>query len=113
MNFANIQAELVSKKEKKRVRDEYTSSLRKSFRLYAATLLAQHRLGIDIKDYEIHHIHPVSLGGSNKFSNLALVKPDLHDEIHWLIDRETRGMERGDKRLIKIPYFNGHIWGLE
>lgn len=40
------------------------------------------RRGTQPRGYQIHHILPLSLGGTNDFENLMLVQKDAHAEIH-------------------------------
>ncbi|MGN1063406.1 MAG: HNH endonuclease signature motif containing protein [Alphaproteobacteria bacterium] len=40
------------------------------------------RRGTRPRGFQIHHIIPLSLGGTNDFSNLMLVHEDIHMEIH-------------------------------
>lgn len=65
-----------------------------------------------LSSFEIHHIVPLSLGGTNKFDNLALVEPTLHAYVHRLIDNQ--GPIRGDSgQVIRIPKLPGLVWGLK
>lgn len=41
------------------------------------------------KNYQVHHIVPLSCGGDNSFDNLMLVHKDIHAEIHSRIWTEV------------------------
>jgi len=61
------------------------------------------------KYYELHHILPLSLGGTNNIENLALVHPDLHKSIHFFID--TQGQpSRYKQKLVWVPVLPNQLW---
>lgn len=102
-----------------KVRAEYTTRLREDFRDYAIhDLMAEHPIEpiVDhflpqyFASWHIHHIQPISLGGTNAFVNLALVSQEMHKEIHYLIDRQTVGLAIGESKTIDLPFMEGHIW---
>ncbi|MGE0190255.1 MAG: HNH endonuclease signature motif containing protein [Steroidobacteraceae bacterium] len=62
--------------------------------------------------FEIHHIVPISFGGSNiPEENLALVHPKLHKRIHRFIEFQGE-FDFDSKSIVRIPVFTGLVWGL-
>jgi hypothetical protein len=61
--------------------------------------------------FECHHIIPLSLGGTNDFTNVALVAPALHKDIHEYIEAQGR-LKAGQQLALRIPIFRGKVWGL-
>jgi hypothetical protein len=57
--------------------------------------------------YELHHLVPISLGGSNDLNNLAFIPHDLHTKIHHAINRATNHLREGKTETIAIPYPQG------
>ena len=45
------------------------------------------------EDYEIHHIKPRSMGGSNDETNLVKLKPREHYLAHYLLWKITTGTD--------------------
>jgi len=62
------------------------------------------------KGFEVHHVHPLNLGGTNTWENLALVDPDLHKALHRYIDRQLAGSVMTDFKTIAIPTLAGRVW---
>jgi hypothetical protein len=60
--------------------------------------------------FQIHHILPLSLGGSNDWNNLSLVDPTLHILIHDFIDAQTEHLKVGEETKIKLPMYEGAVW---
>lgn len=60
---------------------------------------------------ECHHIVPLALGGRNNRANLVLIEPKLHQFVHVVISRQIGALQYGQEKKIKLPYFNGLIWG--
>ena len=67
-------------------------------------------LPLDLYTYQVHHIVPISLGGTNNIRNLALVEPNVHHEIHRSIGWEISGLQRGERRTVRLPIRAGLIW---
>jgi len=61
--------------------------------------------GFTPKGYNTHHIVPIHGGGSNKFSNLCLIKNNpFHEDIHQkIINPQLRGLEEGVEFDVKVP----------
>lgn len=86
--------------------ETYVTQLPMPLRVEAQKLLMRHW-------YEIHHIVPRMLGGTNDISNLALVQRMDHDRAHEMIDRQTKGMQPGETREINLPWDPigpGNVW---
>lgn len=120
MEFIKSAVTLCSRIDTQEVRNAYNQQLRDDFKNFALRILMSDKMwGIEtfpmdqFDALQIHHIKPISLGGTNKFSNLALVDPELHREIHREIDLQTSGMKYGDTRKIDLPYFSGILWTIE
>lgn len=60
--------------------------------------------------YQIHHVLPLSLGGTNSWENLVMVHPKKHRKIHEAIDSQIEGMLYGESRLILLPVYQGKVW---
>ena len=59
-----------------------------------------------LQNFEIHHILPHSLGGTNDFSNVVLSRPDFHVAIHQMMHRylnRQRHLPFGAAYLVPIP----------
>jgi hypothetical protein len=126
MRPANIKSDFkLAAQIVKRIAPEITKQRRKDFKsrdkrfffALAATELSNSgvkgkellRLQKIISEYEIHHIVPLSLNGSNKTSNLALVSPDQHIKIHIFISKQGE-IDIGQRKEIIIPRAKGLIW---
>lgn len=57
-----------------------------------------------LASFEIHHIAPLSLGGTNSFDNLALVEPKLHKQIHRIIESQENALTNRQLRELKEAY---------
>lgn len=90
--------------------------LSRSFKEYAFQLFSrENKISIEkvrkiFKQFQVHHIKPKALGGSNDFSNFALVDPDIHLSIHKFIDPQVINLNVGQSKEIKIPKRSGIIW---
>lgn len=43
-----------------------------------------------LQGWHLHHVVPVCIGGSNRFNNLDLIPPDVHNRLHQqVIDPQT------------------------
>ena len=94
-------------------RQGYTRDLRHSFRKEALRHLSpkeQARYGDDLS---IHHIVPISLGGSNDVSNLALLHKDFHAWVHLYIDHQLHGLRYNEWTAIWLPRWHETIWDLK
>ncbi len=58
---------------------------------------------------EVHHILPLSLGGTNHPNNFALVDTKLHRMIHQKIGSYDQQMP-GLSAVVGIPVYPGKIW---
>ena len=94
----------VSHEEVRKMRKRFNSRAFRSCALYGP-------LKAICKGWPVHHILPISLGGNNDRSNLAIVRPDLEHAIHAFIDAQYRPTWNGTYMLY-IPVFSGKIWGL-
>lgn len=61
------------------------------------------------RDWTVHHILPISLGGTNRRNNLAIVHPDLEKAIHEFIDSQEKPWPNRPRRMV-IPVLNGNVW---
>ena len=81
---------------------------RKLFKLCVKELCAQgvsKKAAMNIlRDLEMHHIVPLSIGGGNSLDNLALVEKRLHRKIHWHL---AHAMRDG---IVLVPTHSGRIW---
>jgi 5-methylcytosine-specific restriction endonuclease McrA len=100
---------MVGKRAADVTRDQLKGALKRDFR--TAAILATTPVPLDVDDYEVHHIVPVSLGGTNDYDNLALVYPFVHRQLHKYLSAQTVGMEKGDSRNLIVPYYQGKVWG--
>lgn len=57
-------------------------------------------------EYEIHHIIPRSLGGSNEQFNLVKLRPRFHYVCHWLLTKIYSGENRN--KMISALHFMIH-----
>ena len=57
-----------------------------------------------LASFEIHHIVPLSLGGTNSLDNLALVEPKLHKQIHRIIESQENILTNRQIRELKEAY---------
>lgn len=56
--------------------------------------------------FTVHHVVPLSYGGSNDFSNLILVEKKLHNNLHkFIYDAYLSGKQVGEEFLLSIPEF--------
>jgi len=39
-------------------------------------------------EYDLHHIHPLGMGGKNDFSNVCLIPKPLHEQLHAFLQIE-------------------------
>jgi hypothetical protein len=89
--------------EVKRLREDFSTNFSKQFR---------QEVWCDAPfDAECHHVIPLALGGRNSKDNMVLIEPKLHQFIHVLISRQIGAMHYGSEKKIKLPKFNGVIWG--
>lgn len=58
------------------------------------------------KILEIHHILPLSKGGSNNWDNLSVLCPNCHRTIHFILNSN-----RPLKDLEKLPIYFGYRFG--
>ena len=81
----------------KEMRDQMTLARRLEFR----QTIKEHSL----KHYamKIHHIIPLSYGGTNKFSNLCLVDETTHDLLHFYMFQMNKPMKDGQRGCVWIP----------
>lgn len=83
---------------------QFPAEARHAFRQHVARQLRVRVAALD--GLQIHHIEPVSLGGSNDWQNLVLVNPLLHERLHEFIDaRLWRGAT-----TVQIPRARGWVW---
>lgn len=63
--------------------------------------------------FDLHHILPLSLGGSNDLSNLALVYRPFHKAIHRYVEQQGE-LKVGEAREIRIPCSESacRVWGM-
>lgn len=57
--------------------------------------------------YELHHLVPISLGGSNELSNLVFIPHHLHTKVHVAINRATNHLREGMSETVAIPMPQG------
>lgn len=56
--------------------------------------------------YEVHHIIPIKLGGSNGFKNLCVVDEETHKLMHKLIyDPIINKLQEGERAVLYLPEF--------
>ncbi len=65
------------------------------------------RIRQELQTYELHHRIPISLGGTNNFTNLVFVPHGLHTRIHVAINRATSHLREGMRDTITLPYPQG------
>lgn len=41
-----------------------------------------------MEEYDLHHIHPLSMGGKNDFGNVCLMPKPLHENLHSFLEIE-------------------------
>jgi hypothetical protein len=93
------------------VRRQLTRPLAWAFRHAALETLpdnVREKVSADGGFWQIHHIVPLSLGGSNGF--MALVPDPLHVLIHKFITHQTASLEVGMTRFITLPWREGLVW---
>jgi hypothetical protein len=110
--FIIHRAALLSPDEAQANRARFTRYHKQMFRDHVAR-----RLDVQVASligYDIHHRVPVCIGGSNAFSNLALIKPEYHTPLHRdVIDPQTWGAMAGKTQdfILPVPTFGGPVWG--
>lgn len=77
--------------------------------------LEEAKKGFVPKGYDVHHIIPLSLGGTNHISNLVLIPRKLHEKIHqYMFDAlykklpecaEFKPAPEGEKTYVFVPIF--------
>lgn len=122
LSFRRQVVQLASAEVCKRLHKEFTKELSKDFKSHAVQeLIAWYKidgdpdkdvLPLDLHKFQTHHVLPRKFGGPNTFENMALVHPDLHRQIHFLIDRQTEWIKPNERREIQIPVKFGVVWGL-
>ncbi|MFA4994578.1 MAG: HNH endonuclease signature motif containing protein [Bdellovibrionales bacterium] len=121
MEYMTVEVTHISKEEIKKIRNVYKrEKIHETFYAYVIDLCSNEDNGnsavgitgipAKIKKYQIHHIKPISLGGTNAFSNLALVQPSLHTNCHWRIKKASKNLRKGESRFINIPHMPSIIW---
>ncbi len=93
-------------------RKKFTEEQRWAFRLFVAK-----KLGINVKKlskYEIHHIVPISLGGTHAYDNLCMIGKKKHKSLHKYIKRQVENLAEGQRATIEIPVPKApYVWNLE
>ncbi len=117
VEFKTVEVTLVSKEDAQKTRNRYHKD--KIFEAFSAHVveICENAADVraicipsDIKRYQAHHILPISLGGTNSFSNLALVHPRLHVYCHCHITKSVLKLKTGETRVIDIPFMPALIW---
>jgi len=62
--------------------------------------------------YRIHHIIPISYGGSNAFKNLCLTTTNDHELLHFYIDQMNKPMRYGQRGYVWLPMIDKKIFSL-
>lgn len=58
----------------------------------------------------VHHVHPLSGGGSNEFSNLKVISKAYHIRINKdYYDPQLLGIKEGETRVIDVPELKGNV----
>jgi hypothetical protein len=70
------------RKEKERLRPSETKKFRTRYTSRECEISGIHNARGRRKQFHVHHILPVSHGGRKCLTNLAYVKPDIHERIH-------------------------------
>jgi hypothetical protein len=70
------------KKERERLRSNETKRFRRRYTTRECEVTGQHNARGRKKQFHIHHILPVSHGGRKCLTNLAYIKPEIHERIH-------------------------------
>jgi len=81
----------------------YTNKL--AFRAYMEKLHPE----ITPSKYDVHHIIPISLGGTDRWKNYAFVEKDLHLPLHTFIGKQG-DMADGQTGHMLIPVLPGKLW---
>lgn len=92
------------------MRDQMTWLKRQEFRHVAAEECGKHPLLL--VSHKIHHIIPLSYGGSNKFSNLCLVDNDTHDLLHFYMFQMNKPMRVGQRGYVWVPMIQKKVFTL-
>ena len=91
------------------MRQQLNGGIKQAFRQQAYELCGRSRRGM--RRMQLHHILPLSLGGTNQKNNLVLVAPKLHEVIHDFIDAQLMEMPVRGKMRVYIPWRKGMVWG--
>lgn len=68
--------------------------------------LARAARGLIPKGYDVHHIIPLSGGGTNRLSNLCLIEKSLHKFINrYCFDPALKRIKEGECLTINVPDF--------
>ncbi len=74
--------------------------------LHPAELRAAQHRGKMPKNCNVHHIIPLSMGGTNESSNLCLMDETLHMYLHQkLLDKVRSALQEGETALLILPKF--------
>lgn len=58
------------------------------------------------KGYQVHHIIPIKLGGSNELNNLCIVDAETHTMLHRFIYQPLlEKLREGETAFVKLPLF--------
>ena len=93
------------------MRSAMTFDKRREFR-HAAVEAEGKRHSLFYYGHMIHHIIPLSYGGSNKFANLCLVSKETHDLLHYYIDNMNRPMHPSQRGYVWLPIITKKIFEL-
>ncbi|OFW82643.1 MAG: hypothetical protein A2018_08025 [Alphaproteobacteria bacterium GWF2_58_20] len=120
----NVRYTVASKEQRDQRRNYYHDVVRKQFASHLATHHAEKLriLGIPeeqitiMRDrgegpegYNIHHKIPLHAGGTNDFSNLILMRADLHCHLHRFVDAKILGLKVGKSRDVVLPFLEGEV----
>ena len=65
-------------------------------------------------DHGIHHIVQLSLGGTNNYDNLCLIKTNDHGWATKYVEDRVSSLTLGQKATVKIPVpIRPLVWGME
>ncbi len=92
--------------QQRRAHLELGSKKRKRFR---EAVMEHCRDRLHDGDFEIHHVIPLGLGGSDRIGNLVLCEHDYHTKIHKFINKQVYALSE-PKGFIVIPRQSGMIW---
>lgn len=71
---------------------------------------AMRQKGTRPQGWDIHHKLPVAGGGGNDFQNLILIRADVHEAIHCIINPQIQNMKVGERRIVNAPMPTGPLW---